>query len=65
MVSKKQTYVPQRITLTRHVGFDEETSRRLGELAERQGIDDPRRLAAGLLRDAVQRVIEHLEGEES
>lgn len=45
-------YIPMRITLTRSQGFDHETARLLGILAVRTG-EDPRFLAARLLRDAL------------
>lgn len=45
-------FVPKRITLTLSQGFDQETSRRLLALAEREGAD-PRALAARLLAEAV------------
>ena len=45
-------FIPKRITLTLSQGFDQETSRRLLALAEREGVD-PRALAARLLAEAV------------
>ena len=45
-------YVPTRITLSRKCGFDETTSRLLGEVARYYG-DDPRELAAYLLGQGV------------
>ena len=45
-------FIPKRITLTVHQGFDQETSRRLQLLATRAGVD-PRALAARLLAEAV------------
>ncbi len=58
----KGEYIPQRITLTREVGFDENTSRKIGEIAEAEG-RHPREVASRLLREAVQRAAEHLERE--
>jgi len=48
-------YVPTKITLTRNTGFDENTARRLGELAELAGIT-ARKLASQLLAAAVAKV---------
>ena len=47
-------YIPTKITLTEKVGFDKTTSRLLREIAEGEN-EDPRQLAARLLREALDR----------
>jgi hypothetical protein len=55
-------WVPARITLTRSVGFDEKTAQQLQALAATSG-EDPRAVAARLLRESLARLCEVGDGD--